>query len=389
MPRGFLLLLLLVLNVMCCNSAMAQVADPRMAPIQLNTAQLAQRGPAAPTPNILPTDATRPYTGQERGVFENEKETQFRIYQRLPKRLWFNSVTEVSQRLDTNVLFTSRDAQADYVFRALPNISVGYNVLENTSIYGNYFLIKDVFATHGFLTNPTTQSLSLGFRQNVPVGSKTNLQFDFQARELWQAQNLRQADLLPAVNVTHFLNPSTILFSSMILQLRGKEFFTGGQREIDPFFSAGAVYRKGAWVFSVTDTFVCNFRNRATAIPNQSNLSMIMDIEAARPISKKHPELMVFWRAEPIWNWDSNYAPGLSGFNFRLFSGLRLSLAKPAYHASINKLKKDIIKTEEEAEENQAPAPASNQNQIPMSVPLKNPSPVPVIEEQQLQPQGR
>ena len=54
--------------------------------------------------------------------------------------------TEVSQRLDTNVLFTYSKPKADYAFRVLPNITLGYEIFKNTSVYCNYFVIKVIFA---------------------------------------------------------------------------------------------------------------------------------------------------------------------------------------------------------------------------------------------------
>lgn len=324
---------------------------------------LAQNTPV-PTPNVSPTDAT-PF------VFTGEREYtepgfQFRLNQWLPEKLWYTATVEASQRLDTNVLFTSKQAaQADYAFRVLPNISVGYNVLKNTSVYGNYFVIKDVFANHGFLSKPTTQSVSLGFKQDIPIGRKTNVTLDFQARELWQVKGLRQSDLLPSVSVLYRLTPKTTLFASSLLQLRGGDYFTGGQREVDPFFSAGAVHQKGNWVFSVTDTYVMNWRNRATAIPNQSNQSMIMDIEAARSIFKKYPGFQVFFRAEPIWNWNSRNVPGLSGFDFRLFSGIRFVASKPSYAAAIARTKEQIL--QQEQLQNAPPASGSGSGSNPQS----------------------
>ena len=73
-----------------------------------------------------------------------------------------------------NVFFTNGNRHADYVFRVLPNLSLGYNLLNHTSIYCNYFVIKDVYAVQRRLTFPTTQSLSLGLRQDIPINRKTS-----------------------------------------------------------------------------------------------------------------------------------------------------------------------------------------------------------------------
>ena len=315
-----------------------------LAPINLNVreTQLAQVAP----PQFIPTDVTPFSVAPERNNFSPGY--KFRIFQSLPERLWFNSTTEVSQRLDTNVFFTYSHPKADYAFRILPNVTVGYNVLKNTSIYANYFVIKDLFAEHTMLNFPTTQSVSWGLQHNIALGRKTNLQLDFQARELWQTSHLRQFDFLPGATVTHVLNPNNIVFGSTLLQLRGGDYFVAPTRDNDPFYTLGYLYKRGAWNLVVNDTLVTNFRHPPfnDSIPRQSNVSMIADIEVNRPIIKTLPALVAFVRAEPIWNWDSHKAPGLSGFDFRLYGGLRLSVSKPSYYGAMDNMRKQIMESE-------------------------------------------
>lgn len=294
---------------------------------------------SSPPPSIIPTDITPIGLGRERELIRPGP--TFYLLQRLPNRLWINSSTEISQRGETNVYFTNQNNTSDYVFRTLPNLTVGYKILPRTSVYSNYFVLKDVFATQGVLTRPTTQSLSMGLRYEMPIRTRTNLQFDFQAREIWQARGLNQFDWLPGVTVTHVANPSTILFSNIQLQLRGAHYFVSPTREIDPFFTIGLLHRRGDWTFSAVDTFVCNFRN-GNAIPSQSNLSMIPQLEVARQVHKKMPGLVTFVRAEPVFNWASRSVPGISGFDFRIFTGLRYSFNKSATDTAMENLRKQL-----------------------------------------------
>jgi hypothetical protein len=102
---------------------------------------------------------------------------------------------------------------------------------------------------------------------------------------------------------------------------------------------------------------VTNFRNH-TAIPPVSNNAIIADFEIARPVNKKVPWLVAFIRAEPIWNWDSHSFPGISGFDFRLFSGLRMSVSRQSYYGQMNSMlqqMRDSIKMEEESPPSSAP----------------------------------
>ncbi len=291
----------------------------------------------------------------------------------LPERLWFNITTEVSQRLDTNVLFTYSNPKADYAFRAMPNISVGYNILKNTSIYCNYFVIKDVFARdYNNITFPTTQSLSWGIQHNQVLGRKTTLQYNFQARELWQASNLHQFDFIPGATLTRVINPNNVFWFSTLLQLRGGDYFVAPTREIDPFYTIGYMHQYGMWTLIINDTLVTNFRHPPfnDAIPRQSNMSMIADIEVDHPVSKKFPSLLAFIRAEPIWNWDSQKAPGISGFDFRFYGGLRLSISKPSYYATMDDMRKQLIESKQSETNSRIPVePESNSTESSPSSP--------------------
>jgi hypothetical protein len=336
----------------------AQVAQSEFANLPLlssavNSSTLLAQAP----PTMIPTDITPSALGQKNEL--SYSPLRFKLFSMLPERLWFDVSNEVSQRVETNVFFTETDKKADYVFRELPNVSLGYNLFNHTSIYCNYFVIKDVFAVHNILTPPTTQSVALGFRHDIMLGSKTNIQLDFQSRELWQARNLRQADLLPNISVSRLLPHNVLLFGSALLQLRGNDYFTGANREIDPFFTLGAIYRRGNWSFSASTTYVNNFRRHATAIPPQSNQTIISDYEISRPINKKFPGFVYFVRAEPIWNWGAHGTPGLSGFDFRCFGGIRMAFSKPAFNSDINKLHDQILEEENSAKPSpQVPNPA-------------------------------
>lgn len=305
---------------------------------------IAQRG-SVPSPTILPTDVNPEIFSSERAL--GSRDLQFAILKRIPSRLWFSTVTEVSQRYESNVFFTTSRPRSDYIFRVLPNVTLGYDFYKNTSVYCNYFVIKDVFAYHQQLTAPTTMSLSLGFKQDIPLGRRLNANIDFQSRELWQAKHLRQADLLPSVSVSYVVNPNIVLFASSLLQMRSGNYFGGPKRELDPFYSWGAMFRKKQWTFVANSTLVTNYRNR-NAIPPISNNTMIADFELSRPINKNIPGLVSFIRAEPVWNWGApNNPPGLSGFDIRIFGGLRMSYNKPDYSQNVQNIMRQIKESEE------------------------------------------
>lgn len=348
-PRQVIFAFLLALFFCSTHSAARAQNVPTNAnlnPITLRGSTfIAQRGrfgggDVVPSPGIIPTDITPTRVGEERELLNPGY--KFYLMQKLPPRLWFSSVTEVTNRFESNVLFTPRQPRRDYVYRVLPNITVGYNVAPNTSVYANYFLIKDVFARTGFLSNPTFMSLAGGLRHQIPLGTRSNLQADFQVRQLWQARLLRQADILPGLTFTHVFNPKLIGFVNTQLQLRSRNIWaTGSFREIDPFYTVGLLGRWRNWSAIATNTLVTNYRF-AQAIPSQGNFAVISDFELNRPVNKNFRGLVAFLRAEPIWNFGGRGQPGLSGFDFRIFGGIRLTATKESYYAQYNKLRRQL-----------------------------------------------
>jgi hypothetical protein len=308
---------------------------------------LADATPPAFNPTVLPTD-TVPLVRSAENSFLN-RETRFNILKRLPSRMFFSLTTETSQRYESNVFFTYGHQKGDYVFRTTPNITLGYDLFPHTSVYCNYFVIKDLFAEHPVLSHPTTQSLALGLRRQFRLGAKTTIQLDGQSRELWQASHLQQADLLPSINLTYAATPSLVLYANTVLQLRGRNYFVAPTREIDPFYTVGVLFQRGRWTFTASTTLVDNFRSPTFhgSIPHHGNTSMISDFEVYRPVFRKFPALVSFIRAEPVFNWDGGKLPGLSGFDFRIFCGLRLAVSKQSLRANVDQLKKQLIDSDQ------------------------------------------
>ena len=327
---GVLFWLAICLSICLTKSVQAQGFHEELAPISLPT-----------TPSLYPTDTTPVNINRERELLKPG--FTYYLFQKLPSHFWFNITAETSQRFESNIFFTKSNPVRDYVYRILPNVSMGYEVYKKVNIYCNYFTIKDVFVDHSKLTFPTTQSLAWGLRRDFTISPRTNLQLDWQARELWQSPGLRQFDFLPGMTLTRFVNPNTVAYINTILQLRGGQYFEAPTREIDPFYTAGLLYTKHSWMFSAVGTLVNNFRHPPfnDSIPPVSNNSIIADLEISHPVPKM-PFLTTFIRAEPIWNWKSHNYPGISGFDFRLFGGIRLTLAKPTYQSSIETLKQQL-----------------------------------------------
>lgn len=339
-----------------------------------------------PSSTILPTDVLPLPAVQNRLTFAENM--QLRILQKLPSRFYFSSSVETSFRYETNpfqfpkkrdferqlppppiqALIGPQNQQAirnvlklvnseDNVFRVLPNVTAGFTLTPHTRVFGNYFMIRDSLFKNIRL-NTVIHSYAWGIQQDIPLGSRGNLQAEVQARELNQMHQHSVFDFLPALTASYVATPRTVLFANALLQLRGRKYFQAPTRELDPFYTVGGLYQKNGWSFSVSSTFVQNFRSqfrhRATIPVN--NYAIISDFEIARRISRQLPGLQAFVRAEPIWNMEAHNRPGLSGMDFRLFYGLRMAVTKPSLTAGLMQLKQQI-----EEQETEPPKPSPEQ----------------------------
>ena len=201
---------------------LAHYSQPVLAQVQPNLSPI-YLSQAVPPPNFIPTDLTPVGIGQEQELIR----PGFRFYllQKLPAKVWFNSTTEVDQRLDTNAFMTANKPKADYVFRVLPNITLGYNFHGNTSVYCNYFMIRDDYAVHPILNRATTQSIGWGLRHQIPIGAKTNIQLDLLCRELFQARDLQQGDIIPGITITRVTSPRECRFHEFAIADAGARLY--------------------------------------------------------------------------------------------------------------------------------------------------------------------
>lgn len=163
-----------------------------------------------PDPTITPTDQTPTHIGDERSLLTPT--FKLKALESLPACMYFSSVTEVSQRFESNVLNTASNPKRDYAFRVLPNVTLGYTILPRTNVYANYLMIKDVFANTPLLNRSTFHSIAGGISHDLPLDKRSNLQLNFQFRQLFQAANLHQADLLPGLTYTRGVAPGAIGF---------------------------------------------------------------------------------------------------------------------------------------------------------------------------------
>lgn len=329
--------------------------------------------------SILPIDVT-PLAAAERRTSFGDR-LQLDVLERLPPRFYMNASVETSFRLETNpfqfptkrkflqqifaqtpppiialldqaqqqqindsIGFVNRDNLA---FRVVPNVSGGFVVAPKTRVYANYFMIRDQFF-HNTQLNTVAHSISGGLQRDFPIGSRANLQSDFQYREFYALHSKPVFDFLPSLTLSYALTPRCSIYVNSLLQLRGKRYFQAPTKEIDPFYSFGLYYQRGRWAFSSSGTLVQNFRRpfgRSASLPVNS-YSWILDFELSRRLTRLLPGLQAFVRAEPIYNFHAHSRPGLAGMDFRLYWGLRMALGKPAMVSTVDQMRKQLQEKE-------------------------------------------
>jgi len=299
------------------SSAHAQSAEPSSA------------SAGKPLPGVLFTDITKIKADKEQNNFLPS------ILKSLPSELWLDVSTDTNQRLETNILQTQHHPVPDYIFRAQPSIDLGYNLQHtkssSTAIYTNYQLVKDVYAGHSSLTFPTNQLLGFGIYRRFKVGYFNWVQLDCQARENWQAVNVRQANLLPALYLTRIKKPNDpVWFGSVILQMVSALPLEGATQEIDPAYSVGVSKQLGGWACQLSDTFITNFRHPPFKGSTPNNQQMIAELDVSRSL-KKWPLVSKYLTMQSVWNCGAGNAPGISGYDLRVFTGLRYGFSKRPY----------------------------------------------------------
>ncbi|MBC8000058.1 MAG: hypothetical protein IAF58_19030 [Leptolyngbya sp.] len=297
---------------------------------------------------------------------------KLRLFQKLPARFYMNASCETSFRLETNVFqfppkrqilnsFTQdrgiffselapedqlavlatadRSSQHDVVYRVSPNITAGWALTPRTNVFVNYFYLRDKLSRFNSL-NTYINQIGTGIEHNIPVGKKGNLEVQFIARELFQAEADPVFDYLPSATFSYLFKPGWVAYANLLTQFRSLQFFGGVDREIDPFYTVGLLHQKGRWSFSANGTYLTNYRKgfRDAAIQLNSQ-TIILDFEIARQLFKKVNGLQAFMRAEPVYNFGTDNTPGLSGMDFRLFWGLRGSVSKPSLLGYVSQLK--------------------------------------------------
>lgn len=308
---------------------------------------------------LIPTDITS-FPETELPTPPGSRASYFRPWPpdwayKLPSNFWVNSSVEAAQRFDSNVFQTRSGYVCDYAFRVQPRVQMGWRFTNRFEPYVEYFLIKDVHVKAWNFNFPTSQSLAGGAKGAIWVsfdpddkGLRKTLAYDFRYRQWWFNSHQRQYDLIPSLMYEQVLRyksktSHTKYQLTTLMLIDERKTRTGTTREIDPFFSARVVHARGKWVGSAGVTLSLDFPTYTGDKPRLKTGAVIGTIDVSRKVDSI-PNLYCFVQGQPIWNFSDKSVPGYSGFNFRLFSGLRMVFDRAPVTPTVRAAWKNIRK---------------------------------------------
>ncbi len=263
-------------------------------------------------------------------AFTNIDSYKARMLYKLPARMFFSGTCENSLRLETNVFQTSRNPQADAVYRVLPNVTVGYALNRRTRLSSNFFFFRDQYASRDSILSRNIYSVGVRADRDFTINDKTTMTAGLFCRELFfnlSSSTPPLSDIIPSAVIVRRIGTHGAAYGSVMGQVRFQKMLDRFQ-EFDQFYSVGYIHRKSPWLFTADCTFLTNFGNSNLRGGN-NNQTFVLTGEVSRQLHRNIP-IAAFVRAEPIFNMGANSSPGLAGFNFRLYGGLRAEISKPA-----------------------------------------------------------
>jgi hypothetical protein len=278
--------------------------------------------------DLQPIDLTPLRLPTKDNEFSTMQNLRINTLYKLPAKMFVNVNVENSLRLETNAFQTRHSQRADMVYRVLPDVTLGYSLTPKMRVSANYFYFHDLYADHGASLSRNVHSVGLRADKDWTITPNTIVTTSVQDRELFITRNPALNDILPSVAVSHRVGDNAVIYSSVLGQLRFRDFMGGRFQEGDQFYSMGGVYRKDRWLGSADATLIDNFGKGKLRFGPDSNHIIVLTMEGGRRLTQTIP-LIAFVRAQPIFNIGAANQ-GFAGFNMRLFGGLRLELSKPS-----------------------------------------------------------
>lgn len=269
-----------------------------------------------------------------------------KLYETLPARLYFNLSSEPSYRMETNPYQAPRNARqfidTTQAFRIQNTATLGYALARKTRISAQYFHLTDEFDDFTrFKLDSTVQSVGVTLEQDLWQNRHWSVRSSLAARQLFAPNRQASGDIIPSLTAIRGIGNHGYGYANAALDINRGNFAIGNSVDrLIHMYTLGLGYQipfdtartwqkplKGTSV-SLSSTYSFTKAIHPARYTSDHYQNIIVTGEVARQVSR-HMPVQLFIRAEPVFNFGQEIASiGISGFNFRLFGGLRASLNK-------------------------------------------------------------
>jgi hypothetical protein len=274
--------------------------------------------------------------------------TALKLLDALPNQLYIYASSEVSGRMETNPYqaphrFKEPFVENTGVFRLQDSLTIGYALTPKDKVQLSFFHLVNKYDNFTrFRLDGSSYSISPSYQRTLLQKNGWDLSATIQARQTITQTNATSGGLLPSVTLVKGFQKAGYAYLNTAVDLGRSNFAIGDIDTITPSATLGYGWQMpyessslwfrplGGLNFTASGTY--SFTTVSTAeFPSPSNFqSYFLTAELSKPLYK-HAPLSLFCRSEVILNTGHDRdAFGVSGVNYRLFGGLRVSANKYA-----------------------------------------------------------
>ncbi|MBY0405612.1 MAG: hypothetical protein K2X66_17045 [Cyanobacteria bacterium] len=274
--------------------------------------------------------------------------TTLKILDALPNQFYLYGSSEVSGRMETNPYQAPPHFREPFVentgaFRLQNNLTMGYALTPKDKVQISFFHLMNKYDNFTrFRLDGSSSSFAPSYQRTLLEKDGWQLTGNIQARQTITNTNATSGSILPSITLVKGFRKAGYAYLNTALDLGRNHFAIGGIDTITPSATLGYGWQmpydsQNVWLkplggLNITASGTYSFSTVSTAeFPSPSNFqSYFLTAEVAMPVYQNAP-VSLFCRSEAIFNTghDRN-AFGVSGVNYRLFGGLRVSANKNA-----------------------------------------------------------
>lgn len=281
---------------------------------------------------------------------------KLKIYEFLPKKLFFYGSLENSYRYESNP-FQARARDYPYngsatAYRLQGDATLGYAFTPRTKVSLGYFGMMNRYDNFGSdRLDGSVHSFSGALDHVIWTNDNWSLRGGLTARHAVTGSGRQSGDILSSLTLTRGLGNNAWAFANASVNMGRQHFFAGNDYSgITPILTIGTGYAvpwksEKTWqkilkgiTFNLSSTYSFANHNNASLYRPSNPQSSTITLEATRPITRRSP-LVAFCRFEPSFNFGNTNdgVIGYSPFNYRVFGGLRFSIGKsPVFTSPLN-----------------------------------------------------